>query len=342
MKAIVDDKIPYIRPAIEELVDEVQFLPGAEITARDVRDADVLIVRTRTKCNRELLQGSRVRFIATATIGFDHLDTEYLRQAGIFWTNCPGCNASSVGQYVESSLLVLQRELGIDLGATTVGIVGVGHVGSNVHRRLSAMEVNCLLCDPPRAEREGNADGRFHTLEELQQRCHIITFHTPLVSDGPWPTHHMAGRDFFARLPHRPVILNTSRGEVVDNAALEEALDRGLIRQAVVDTWENEPHLRLSLLRKVLIGTPHIAGYSADGKANATRMVLLALCRWMNRPAHFHIAPPPLPADFCPAAHPADLALQLYDPRTDSLRLKARPQNFERQRGDYPLRREFH
>ncbi len=292
MKVIVDDKIPFIRPSIEKLADEVQFLPGAEITAEDVKDADVLIVRTRTRCNRELLHGSRVRFIATATIGYDHLDTDYLRRAGIFWTNCPGCNASSVGQYVENSMLVLAEELGIDLEAATVGIVGVGHVGSNVHRRLMALGMRCLLCDPPRAEREGNADGRFHTLEELQQRCHIITFHTPLVTDGPWPTLHMADRDFFARLPHRPVILNTSRGEVVDNAALEEALDRGLIRQAIIDTWENEPHLRLSLLRKVLIGTPHIAGYSADGKANATRMVLQALCRWMDRPADFHIALP--------------------------------------------------
>ena len=340
MKAIVDDKIPYIRPFIQNLVDEVLFLPGAKITAEDVRDADILIVRTRTLCNRSLLEGSRVRFIATATIGYDHLDTGYLEQAGIKWTNCPGCNASSVGQYIHSAMLVLKREMGVDFQNTTVGIVGVGHVGTDVHRKLASLGINCLLCDPPRAEKEGNTDGRFHSLQELKERCQVITFHTPLVTEGPWPTFHLADATFFDGLRQCPVIINTSRGEVVDNLALLDALEKGLVRQTIIDTWEGEPHINLSLLEKAFIGTPHIAGYSADGKANATQMVLTALCEWMGVPANFHVAPPSLPETFSASADPEELALQLYNPREDSVRLKACPDDFERLRNDYPLRRE--
>ena len=340
MKAIVDDKIPYIRPFIQNLVDEVLFLPGAKITAEDVRDADILIVRTRTLCNRSLLEGSRVRFIATATIGYDHLDTGYLEQAGIKWTNCPGCNASSVGQYIHSAMLVLKREMGMDFQHTTVGIVGVGHVGTDVHRKLASLGINCLLCDPPRAEKEGNVDGRFHSLQELKERCQVITFHTPLVTEGPWPTFHLADTTFFDGLRQCPVIINTSRGEVVDNLALLDALEKGLVRQTIIDTWEGEPRINLSLLEKAFIGTPHIAGYSADGKANATQMVLTALCEWMGVPANFHVAPPSLPDTFTASADPEELALQLYDPREDSARLKACPDDFERLRNDYPLRRE--
>lgn len=340
MKAIVDDKIPYIRPFIQNLVDEVLFLPGAKITAEDVRDADILIVRTRTHCNRSLLEGSRVRFIATATIGYDHLDTGYLEQAGIKWTNCPGCNASSVGQYIHSAMLVLKREMGLDFQHTTVGIVGVGHVGTDVHQKLASLGINCLLCDPPRAEKEGNANGRFHSLQELKERCQVITFHTPLVTEGPWPTFHLADATFFDGLRQCPVIINTSRGEVVDNLALLDALEKGLVRQTIIDTWEGEPRINLSLLEKAFIGTPHIAGYSADGKANATQMVLTALCEWMGVPANFHVAPPSLPDTFTASADPEELALQLYDPREDSARLKACPDDFERLRNDYPLRRE--
>lgn len=340
MKAIIDDKIPYIRPFISKLVDEAVFLPGAEITAQDVRDADILIVRTRTRCNRSLLHGSRVRFIATATIGYDHLDTAYLQQAGIRWTNCPGCNASSVGQYIHSCMLVLARETGLALQTTTVGIVGAGHVGTDVQKKLSSLGMKCLICDPPREQKEGNARGQFHSLQELMEQCQVITFHTPLVTEGPWPTLHMANASFFSALKQRPVIINTSRGEVVDNDALEKALADGLVRQAVIDTWEGEPRISRSLLEKVFIGTPHIAGYSADGKANATQMVLTALCEWMGFQADFKVEPPSLPETFIPSADSLTLALQLYDPRTDSSRLKACPEDFERIRNNYPLRRE--
>ena len=341
MKVIVDDKIPYIKGEIERLADEVIYLPGAQITASEVRDADALIVRTRTHCNRQLLEGSKVRFIATATIGFDHLDTAYLHQAGITWTNCPGCNATSVAQYVHSSLLLLEREHGLDLAHCRLGIVGVGNVGSQVLQKCRPLVGEVLLNDPPRQEREGrDTQLAWSTLDDLARKCDVITIHTPLITDGPHPTLHLVDDALLHRLQHRPFIINCGRGEVADNEALERALDEGRIRQAIIDTWENEPRIRLSLLGKVFIGTPHVAGYSADGKANATRMSLEALARWMGRPADFHIQPPALPAGSITATTPAEVALQLYDPRQDSNRLKARPGDFEQLRGNYPLRRE--
>ncbi len=338
MKAVVDDKIPFIRPALDELMDEVTYLPGRQIAAADVRDADVLITRTRTRCNRALLQGSRVQFIATATIGFDHLDVEYLRKAGIQWTNCPGCNAPSVGQYVRNSLLLWARHTGCDLSQLTVGIIGVGHTGGEVLKALRPLGCRFLLNDPPRAEKEG-AD-MFAPLSQLQRECHIICVHTPLVRGGKWPTYHLIDSHFLGALSQRPLLINCGRGEVVDDLALERAMDQGRLRQAIIDTWENEPHIRLSLLNKVFLGTPHIAGYSADGKANATRMVLEALCRFLHRPMTFHIQPPPLPDGTQLPAEPWDRALTLYNPQRDSDQLKQHPQDFEKLRDHYPLRRE--
>lgn len=338
MKAVCDDKIPFIRPALDELMDEVAYLPGNQITPADVRDAQVLIVRTRTRCDRRLLEGSRVRFIATATIGFDHLDTDYLHQAGIHWVNCPGCNATSVAQYVRNSLILWQRHTGCDLSRLTVGVVGVGHVGREVVRAMETFGCRILLCDPPRAEKEGGE--QFVTLGQIAREANIVTIHTPLVRGGKWPTHHMIDGRFFHALGHRPLLINSGRGEVVDNEALEAAMDDGRIRQAIIDTWENEPDIRRSLLNKVFIGTPHIAGYSADGKANATRMVLQALCHHLGRPFTFRIVPPSLPDAGSLPTPWDDRALALYNPRRDSDLLKSRPEDFESLRGNYPLRRE--
>ena len=333
MKVVVDDKIPYIREAIAHIADEVVYLPGSLISAEDVRDADALIVRTRTRCDRTLLEGSRVQFIATATIGFDHLDTEYLRQAGIAWTNCPGCNAGSVAQYLHTSLLLLEQERGLRLSHSTLGVVGVGHVGTLVATVGQEFGLNVLLCDPPRAEQ---GEEGFLPLERLMAEADVISFHTPLVRSGNHPTFHMADETFFRALARKPIIINTSRGEVVDGKALLKALDEGCVKEAIVDVWENEPDIDLHLLDRVYLGTPHIAGYSADGKANATRMSLEALCRHFGVPhGNFGIAPPPAPS----SAHPDD-PLSLYDPRNDSEALKAHPGLFEHLRGNYPLRRE--
>ena len=338
MKVIVDDKIPYIKEAISRLADEVVFLPGRDFTPEEVRDADALIVRTRTRCDRALLEGSRVQFIATATIGFDHIDTAYLREAGISWTNCPGCNATSVAQYVRNALLLLQAERGWKWEELTLGIVGVGHVGSAVEQEVRRLGLQIVRCDPPRQRME--KEGDYLPLEELARRCDILTFHVPLQRSGADRTFHLADTAFFHSLQRQPVLLNTSRGEVVETQALREALHNGQVSQAIIDVWENEPDIDRDLLQEVWIGTPHIAGYSADGKANATRMALDAFCRHFHLQADYHIEPPALSQPLPPAHSYAEACLQLYDPRRDSEALKAHPERFEQLRGNYPLRRE--
>jgi len=337
MKVIVDNKIPYIREAIERIADEVVYVPGAEFTPALVRDADALIIRTRTQCNRALLEGSRVKFIATATIGFDHIDVDYCREAGIVWQNCPGCNAGSVEQYVHAVLLLLKRQKGLVLEGACLGIVGVGHVGSRVERMARSLGMRVLRNDPPRAD-QGEAG--FVDLATLARECDVITFHTPLHREGVYRTFHLADAAFFEGLQRCPFILNTSRGEVIETSALLQALQQGQIREAVIDTWEHEPDISLDLLNRVFLGTPHIAGYSADGKSNATRMALEALCRFFQVEADFQIVPPALPEREY-ASDPETAFLQAYNPMTDSEALKAAPEKFEYFRGNYPLRREL-
>ena len=337
MKVIADNKIPYIREALAELADEVVYLPGKAFTPDIVRDADALITRTRTLCNRDLLAGSKVQFIGTATIGFDHIDTAYCKKAGIIWSNCPGCNAGAVEQYIHSVLLLLQQEKGLKLKNACIGIVGVGHVGSRIKQLAERLGMKALLNDPPR---EAQGESGFTDLQTLAQCCDVITFHTPLVRQGDFPTFHLADESFFASLQRQPYIINTSRGEVIDENALRKALNKGLIKDAVIDVWEHEPNIALDLLNRIFIGTPHIAGYSADGKANATRMTLEAFCKFFGKEMKFTILPPDMP-------HPpfdsneAIRQLQIYDPRRDCTELRNHPEQFEQLRGDYPLRREY-
>lgn len=323
MKVIVDNKIPYIKEAINRIADEVVFLPGADFTKEAVKDADALIVRTRTRCNRELLEGTQVKFIATATIGYDHIDTEYCREAGITWTNCPGCNAGSVEQYVRSVLDLLQRKKGLDLKNATIGIVGVGHVGSRVARTAKLLGMRVLLNDPPRADK---GETGFVDLATIARECDVITFHTPLIQEGIYRTYHLVDKDFLFSLKRAPYLINSSRGEVVDTASLLASLAAGKVKDVVIDTWENEPRISRDLLEAAFLATPHIAGYSADGKANATRMSLEALCRFFGMEVEFEITPPEGPSD--------------YDPTRDSEWLKADPEKFEWFRGNYPIRRE--
>ena len=342
MKIIVDDKIPFIRGQVEHLADEVVYRKGRDICPADVRDADILLIRTRTQCDRRLLEGSQVRFIVTATIGYDHLDTDYLREAGIQWTNCPGCNATSVAQYVRNSLLTLERQGIVNLQESTLGLIGYGHVGKAVYEAMRPYVKEIRVNDPPLFEGQG-ARGKeqgarskeqglgVDSLEALRASCDIITLHTPLTHSGPYPTHHLVDEAFLQRLVHRPILINAARGGVVDEAALLKALDTGQIRAAVIDTWEGEPDIDRELLKRSAIATPHIAGYSADGKANATRMTLEAVARWTGHNEHFSILPP--------EASPTRTALN-YDPTEDTLPLKLHPEDFEQQRGNYPLRRE--
>ena len=352
MKIVVDDKIPYILEKLKLLAEEVVALRGSEINADDVRNADALIVRTRTRCDETLLKNSKVQFVATATIGFDHLDTNYLQRAGISWTNCPGCNSGSVAQYVECSLLQLQQKKGLRLEGATIGIVGCGHVGSKVRAVAERLGMRTLICDPPleKTITQHPSTNTFVSLDIIEREADIITFHVPLTKEGAYATWHLADEAFFHRLPRVPYIINTSRGEVVDNEALLTALREGRVKDAVIDVWEHEPLLDLRLLERVFIGTPHIAGYSADGKVNADNMVIDALCRHFNLPHPGYIVAPPLP-DSLPVT-PTDSAhsylqvhehpspLDLYDPLEDTRRLKANPADFEKLRNNYPLRRE--
>lgn len=337
MKIIIDNKIPYIKGVVERIANEVVYLPGDGFTREAVKDADALIIRTRTCCNRALLEGSQVKFIATATIGYDHVDTEYCREAGITWTNCPGCNAGSVEQYVHSVLLLLKREKGLDLKNATIGVVGVGHVGSRVARMAGQLGMKVLLNDPPRADK---GELGFVDLKTISRECDVVTFHVPLNYKGVYRTFHLADENFFLNLERTPYVINSSRGEVVDTASLLLALAEGRVKDAVIDTWENEPYISSELLEKAYLATPHIAGYSADGKANATRMSLEALCRFFGIEDDFTISLPEL-SGLQLSDNPEEVYLQLYDPTRDSKWLKASPEKFEWFRGNYPIRREI-
>ena len=337
MKVIVDNKIPYIAGEIEKIADKVVYLPGNAFTKEEVKEADALVVRTRTHCNRELLEGSQVKFIVTATIGFDHIDTEYCHEAGIAWTNCPGCNAGSVEQYIHSVLLLLKREKGVKLEETTLGIVGVGHVGSRVKRMAESLGMKVLLNDPPRADK---GEKGFVDLRTIASESDVITFHTPLIKEGTYRTCHLVEEDFLFSLKRNPVIINSSRGEVVDTASLLIALSAGKVKDAVIDTWEYEPVISRELMEVAFLATPHIAGYSADGKANATRMSLEALARFFGVEADFCVMPPEYSGiQFSDDAEEA--YLQAYNPTRDSEWLKKCPEKFEWFRGSYPLRREM-
>lgn len=338
MKIVVDDKIPFIREAIEQLADKVVYRPGAEIIPADVHDADALVVRTRTHCDESLLAGSNVSFVATATIGYDHIDADYMRRAGIEWMSCPGCNAASVAQYVESVLLLLKREKGCRLTQMTIGIVGCGHVGSRVQRVAEALGMTVLLCDPPL--QAAGCSGHFVSLSDIETQSDVITFHVPLTRNGEYATYHLADESFFDRLRRCPIIINTSRGAVVDNVALKRAIIYNKVAEVVIDTWENEPLIDRDLLDRVWIGTPHIAGYSADGKTNADNMVIEGLCRHFKIPNQWYVNPPKLPKDFADC-NGEELKLRLYNPMVDCQRLRQSPAMFEELRGNYPLRREF-
>lgn len=338
MKIVIDDKIPYIKEVISKITDNVIYKKGADICNSDVKDADALIVRTRTKCNKALLKGSNVKFIATATIGFDHIDTEYLKNAGIKWMNCPGCNSGSVAQYLRSVLLLLKKEKGENLSNMTLGIVGCGHVGQKVKAAAEQLGMKVLVNDPPR-EDAGDKE-YFVSIDEIKKSCDIITFHTPMVREGKYKTVHIADADFFNELAKCPYIINTSRGDVVDNNELLKAIKNGKVKDAIIDTWENEPEINLELLEKVFIGTPHIAGYSADGKVNADNMVIDGLCKFFNIKNEFSIIPPKLPNDIKFSEDFEERCLQFYNPLVDSSKLKSQPNKFEELRGNYPIRRE--
>jgi len=348
MKIVADDKIPFLRGVLEPFSDIV-YVNGKMIDRDVVKDADALLVRTRTKCNESLLKGTRVRFVGTATIGFDHIDTEWCDANGIVWKNAPGCNSSSVNQYIASTLINLSGKLGFTLADRSLGVVGVGNVGSKVVHTSEMLGMRVYLCDPPRV-RSGGACG-FISLDGILRECDIITFHVPLSSSGIDKTLHMIDGSFLSKVNPGTIIINTSRGEVADGNALKSALREGRISAFVLDVWENEPVIDRELLDLCLQGTPHIAGYSADGKATGTAMVLRELSSFFDLGLNDWEAEdipephnPVIEIDCTDLSNDEILGraiMHTYDVREDDRHLRNDPAGFERQRGDYPVRREF-
>jgi erythronate-4-phosphate dehydrogenase len=330
-------------------VAETIYLAGSRTTPEIVKDADAIITRTRTICNENLLAGSKVRFIATATIGYDHIDSDYCHAAGITWTNAPGCNSKSVEQYIASALIVLAEQKNWDLSHKTIGVVGVGNVGSKVARIAEILGMRVLLNDPPRERAEGSE--KFVDLQTIINQADIITFHVPLNYNGQDATYHLVNDSFFENLKHKPIIINSCRGEVSETQAVKNALKNGIISDFVCDCWENEPSLDLELLAATTLATPHIAGYSKDGKAKGTQMSVEAVSNFFNLGLEnwqaAGVEPPTQPLfeiDGNGLSEQQILAkaiLHTYDIRLDDSELRSNVADFEKLRGDYPVRREF-
>lgn len=330
-KIVADRNIPFLKGRLEKAGAEVLYVDQFGFTPENVKDADALLIRTRTPINRELLEWSRVRLVATATIGIDQIDLPYTRQAGVKVCNAPGCNAPGVAQYVWSALL----RLGMTPRRHTIGVVGKGHVGEIVTHWGRLMGFKMLVCDPPRSE-SGEKDETYLDLPELLKNVDAITFHTPLVKSGAHPTFHLAGQEELRLLRDGAVVVNAARGPVVDNAALAREVGSGRLH-SVVDTWEGEPRTDPLLLAKTDYGTFHIAGYSRQGKERATRMVLEAVAEELGLKVDTRgLEGPYIP----PAFITPDQITASYDPRVETDALRKEPGHFDRLRNDYVLREE--
>jgi erythronate-4-phosphate dehydrogenase len=354
MRIIADENIPCVAKAFASL-GEVTLLPGRGMTPAQVRDADILLVRSVTRVDERLLGESKVQFVGSATIGFDHVDRAYLGRRGIGFSTAPGSNATSAAEYVVSSLLALNLQQGFEPAGRTVGIIGCGNVGSRVRHKLAALGMNCLVNDPPL-----QAQGAHDTFVDLDAvlQADVVTLHVPYTREGPYPTHHLADAVFLERLRPGAVLINTARGAVVDNAALDTLLEARPDLSVVLDVWEGEPDISMSLLEKVQLGTPHIAGYSLDGKLRGTEMIYHAACEHFGRQQQWQAA------DDLPAGLSLDLrelrdapllenlqaaVFACYDIRLDDANLRQllalpaaeRPARFDRLRKEYPVRREF-
>jgi erythronate-4-phosphate dehydrogenase len=356
VKILVDENMPFGREAFETL-GEVRTMPGRAMGPADTADAELLLVRSITKVNRGLLEGSRVRFVGTATIGEDHVDKAYLAERGIGFSSAPGCNANSVAEYLASALAVLSKWREFRFANKTLGIIGHGNVGKKVEQKALALGMTCLLNDPPLARATG--DPKYLPLDEVLEQSDIVTVHVPLEKGGEDPTWHLLDEALFARMKTGTVVFNTSRGAVADNHALRVALEEGRVGASVLDVWEGEPEVSMELLANVALATPHVAGYSYDGKVNGTRQVYEAACAFLGITPSWD-PESLLPAPECPevtldgSGDPQEqlrrAILAVFDIRRDdeafrkmiSLPEKERPAWFDQLRKEYPRRREFH
>ena len=285
MKIIADANIPFVKDCFSS-IGEVEVFPGREIKPDVVGDADCLLVRSVTRVDSDLLAGSRVRFVGTATIGFDHIDIEYLMRNNIGFASEPGSNANSAAEYVIAGLLEIGRKYRIKLEGKSIGIVGVGNVGSRVAKKCEALGMKVLLNDPP-LQRE-SSDAKYLPLEGLYE-CDFITLHTPLTFEGADKTFHLADEKFFKSLKAGCVFFNTSRGGVVGTEALKASIRSGQLETTVLDVWDDEPNIDTELLEMVDIGTPHIAGYSLDGKIAGMIMMYKAACGYFGLKAKYDV-----------------------------------------------------
>ncbi len=349
MKVVADHKIPFLKGVLEPLSDVI-YLPVNEITCEHLKDADGLLTRTRTQCNEKLLAGTNVKFIASATIGFDHIDTAWCEKNGILWTNAPGCNAGSVYQYVASVLVNLSQKQGFNFSDRSLGVIGIGNVGRKIVKLGEWLGMRVLLNDPPRARKEGTCG--YVSIEGIIRECDIITCHVPLNLEGEDKTFHLINESILRKLHPNTILINSSRGEVIDNKALKTIIKEKRIAAAVLDVWENEPNIDKELVEMLDIVTPHIAGYSADGKANGTSMSIQSLSKFFNLPlTRWFAEDVPLPDKIeitidCKEKTPQEVISQAilftYNVMDDDRRLRSSVGTFEQQRGNYPLRREFH
>ncbi len=352
LKIVADENMPLVEPFFDAL-GKVVRVTGRTMTATQVADADLLLVRSVTPVGPALLGGSKVGFVGSATIGTDHIDQDWLVAQGIGFSNAPGCNAESVVDYVLSALFNLAGREGADLWGKTVGIVGVGNVGRRLQARLGALGLECLLCDPPRAAREGVT---FADLDEIIRRCDVICLHTPLTRDGDHPSFHLLDAARLNKLCQGAWLINAGRGGVIDNRALSRCISARPDLRVVLDVWEEEPAIDVSLARQVTLGTPHIAGYSLEGRMRGTEMVYRAAC------AHLGIEPsvslsqllpvPPIRQVVVDPVERLDLRKLInlgYDLRDDHDRLMAALDadagvmgaRFDALRKNYPVRREL-
>lgn len=331
---IIESHIPFARGLFEAAGASVEYLAPDRITPGRVRRATAMMVRTRTRCDRTLLQDSPCRIVASATIGLDHVDIPWCEDHGIRVANAPGCNAPAVAQYVFASIAAATGLT--DLDGMTLGVIGAGHVGSIVSRWAEGMGMKVLVCDPPRSRREGPE--KFSGLERIAAEAQVITVHTPYTRTGPDATHHLLGQDFFAALRRAPIVINSARGPITDTLALNAALRSGKISKAIIDCWEGEPDIDRTLLESASVATPHIAGYSLQGKMRATAMAATAIAHTLGLKIS-----PELPHGFPSegAARPSlkDITAS-YDPMADTSALRANPGEFERLRNGYALRSE--
>ncbi|HPC93376.1 MAG TPA: 4-phosphoerythronate dehydrogenase PdxB [Sedimentisphaerales bacterium] len=356
MKIVADGNIPFVRECFSS-VGDVEVLGGRDMTPETVADADALLVRSITQVNERLLSGSSVKFVATATIGFDHVDLGYLDAHNIGFASAPGSNANSAAEYIVAALLEIARRHAIRLDGRSIGVIGVGNVGGRVAAKCEALGMHVRRNDPPLQRRTG--DPKYVPIEAISD-CDFVTLHTPLTREGPDKTYHLADGRFFSRLKQGAVFLNASRGAVVDSQALATAIDSQRLTAVALDVWENEPNIDVRLLEKVDLGSPHIAGYSLDGKIAGLIMIYQALCEHFGLPTRFDAGdflPAPevptieLPGDVTDDQAAIALAVEkVYSIVRDDANLRqianeppeARGRFFDALRKNYPVRREFH